>query len=746
MPKAKAVPKSAGSSCHVKAVLSSREELLALFRKFDINGDGVLEEAELTELIKAINGSDVALEESKSKMLFDQIDRNHDRRIVVAELVDYLLTEPPKAESCAEQEPGSVDGSATSTLGHDFSAPSVHHLENKLLATMRTVGFDKYAKVYEIEAKVIRAQGEKTVCPRDSKPGAAYVDSIGTRREDVGLAEFMLSYSWGYKVGDVVDTLTSFCSSRGNRLDSSYVWMCCFCINQHRVKAKDASGEKVPFDTFRNVFHQRVAGIGHIIAMMAPWYEPLYIGRVWCAFELYTANALDNAQVTVAMPPEEQEGFVKALSNKDGLSGLWRALGAIDIAAAEASVPSDKENILKLIGESPGFTQFNYMIAKKLQAWVVSTSESHLTKKFETQKQGQSAQEAKDLVGFVISVTELCQKLGDCQKAVLWCERGLKFVEDGGHPEAWASVICQNLSTLKYDLGEKEEAAALLKRAQTNENVHESKSMSLFSQGDAKLKGGQLAEALVDFEEALVLNDGKNLENLATIYINIGSLKGSLGDFGGSETAFRKVLDIEEARGNSQTPIVAQVFLNLGNCMAMRKQFDLAKEYFGKSMDIHMSLGTLEGSHGAKLVLNIAVTFWNAQDVKSASEFGGKAMTIMEACGMQQSEAYEKAQQLAQAVSKQQEGSRGIDELHTRILKVLKDLEVLMLEDGIPDQIKTTLSGWKEKLQSLGSELEGLIKQPTPNVSLEGLDGIATFVSKVQEQICSLQQKLEASR
>eukprot|EP00930_Biecheleria_cincta_P038781 TRINITY_DN26651_c0_g1_i1.p1 TRINITY_DN26651_c0_g1~~TRINITY_DN26651_c0_g1_i1.p1 ORF type:complete len:824 (-),score=207.93 TRINITY_DN26651_c0_g1_i1:87-2558(-) len=648
-----------------------------------------------------------------------------------------------QAESCAGQQSSFVDDSGKSFLGDDFSAPSVHHLEGKLLAIMRTAGFNRDAKVYEIEAKVIRAQGEKVVCPRDGKLGAAYIDSIGTRSEDVGLAEFMLSYSWGYQVGDIVDTLTSFCSSRGNQLEGCYVWMCCLCVNQHRVKEKEAAGEKVPFDTFQKLFHQRVKGTGHIIAMMAPWYDPLYIRRVWCAFELYTATALKNATVTVAMPPEEQQGFIKGLRQGSGISDLWRVLGDLDIASAEASVPDDKENILGLIEKSPGFQQFNYLVARHLQGWIVSTSEMYLKREFEVNK-GESPQEAKDLVSFVMSVSELCQKLGDAQKAISWLERCLKFVEDGGHPETWAAVILRNLSTLKYDLGLKVESSALLERATSCQKTDVTDSMSLFSRADAQLKCGQLAEALIDFEQAAVLNGGKNLEELGTIFINIGSVKGQLGDFDGCEAAFKKVVEIEQARGNAQTPIVAQAFLNLGNSMAMKSQYDLAHEYFDKSMDIHMRLGTLAGSHGAKLVMNMAVTLWNAKDVEGAAEKGKQAMKMLEACGMQQSDAYMKAQQLAQKLSEQQEGTREMDELHQSLQKTIKDLEVLLLEDAISDELKTTMTGWQEQLQRASSQVMEAAQQP--GVQLSGLDGLAAFVSGVQGNIRNLQQKLEAMR
>lgn len=44
--------------------------------------------------------------------------------------------------------------------------------------------------------------------------------------------------------------------------------------------------------------------IGHVLAMMAPWNEPFDLTRIWCAFELYTANE-DQVDVTIVMPPAQ---------------------------------------------------------------------------------------------------------------------------------------------------------------------------------------------------------------------------------------------------------------------------------------------------------------------------------------------------------------------------------------------------------------------------------------------------------
>jgi len=52
----------------------------------------------------------------------------------------------------------------------------------------------RLAKVYEIEAPVIRAIGLSTICPRDGLIGSSYTDAVD--QSDVARSTCMLSYTW----------------------------------------------------------------------------------------------------------------------------------------------------------------------------------------------------------------------------------------------------------------------------------------------------------------------------------------------------------------------------------------------------------------------------------------------------------------------------------------------------------------------------------------------------------------------
>merc|ERR1712232_1034088 len=124
----------------------------------------------------------------------------------------------------------------------------------------------------------------------------------------------------------------------------------------------------------------RVLGIGHIVALMAPWSKPAYLTRVWCDFEMFKAiQAGKDCKITITMPRKEADGMRDALCNK-GLDGLWKTLKGIKIENAQASVEDDKVQIMKLIEEQipGGASTINKKVAQRLQEWIISTCETFL--------------------------------------------------------------------------------------------------------------------------------------------------------------------------------------------------------------------------------------------------------------------------------------------------------------------------------------------------------------------------------
>jgi len=310
---------------------------------------------------------------------------------------------------------------ADPTLGHPLRGVSVHHLSTEFISQVEATGLSGDSKVYDIEPVVIRPRGQDTWCPRDGQLGAAYVDAIHGE-DHAGMATIMLSYTWGYRIGDVVDSLVEYCNRE--RLDPKrvYVWICCLCINQHKVIRASKVGQSVPFESFQKEFGSRVRGIGHVVLLMAPWHDPFYLTRVWCVYELYTA-AVENVQTTIIMPPGEEFRFREALCDKTSMDEVWKNLGKVDVENAKASVNADRVAILAMIKDGPGFIDFNACVVGKLKNWMVESSEACLKNNFDTDSSDISD---SAFLGICQNVNKLLRWTGEYERAAELLEPAIK--------------------------------------------------------------------------------------------------------------------------------------------------------------------------------------------------------------------------------------------------------------------------------------------------------------------------------
>jgi hypothetical protein len=100
--------------------------------------------------------------------------------------------------------------SLTQTEVLERQGPSVHHLNTDFITNTLKEVSNQMSKMIGItepaEANIhhmIQAYGKPAglivTCPRDGEPGAAYVDIL-SGEDHVGIANALLSYSWGYKV------------------------------------------------------------------------------------------------------------------------------------------------------------------------------------------------------------------------------------------------------------------------------------------------------------------------------------------------------------------------------------------------------------------------------------------------------------------------------------------------------------------------------------------------------------------
>jgi len=211
----------------------------------------------------------------------------------------------------------------------DLLGVSVYHLQHYLMKEVHKAGFNEKSKIYEIvdlnkilTKGIVREKGANITCPMDGRKGASYVHSIifeGENENDkdhYGKATVMLSYPWGYTIGDIINTLANYCINYNLDQKRTYVWICFLCVNQHRVVELKKRQKIVEFIIFRDIFERRVKGIGHLLPMISPWDNPGYLHRVWCLFELIIAKKY-GCKITMIMPDSDRLDFLKMLDDKN---------------------------------------------------------------------------------------------------------------------------------------------------------------------------------------------------------------------------------------------------------------------------------------------------------------------------------------------------------------------------------------------------------------------------------------------
>jgi len=533
---------------------------------------------------------------------------------------------------------------------YDFLAPSVHHLQTTFLEKLIDSGLTRDSTLYEIEdlqsnkLGLVRQKGVDVTCPIDGRPGAAYVhclESLGGSH--VGTATHMLSYAWGYSFGDIVDTLVDFCKTNKLSTKSTYIWICAFCNNQHRVVERD-----VPFEDFKFVFNNRVKGIGHILAMMTPWEDPGYLKRVWCIFEMYSAHADEDTKIEIIMPPLQKDSLMRAVmkptdsEGKSGLDELYATLASTKVENANATMPKDKDNILRLVKDGPGFNEFNSAINHLLRAWVTDTIlKAALDEEDNLDKNKNETMSRKETATYLTFCASFFSRVGGHQQAKILHQKGLDIYSTLGESEDTDELKARcynNLGTEYESLGQYEEALEMHhKCCEAFEKIygtdHENTSVSYFNIGAVLRKLKKNDEALEMFEKSIEIDKrikGENHIDVGLSYSYIGRVKQDYEDYDGAREMFEKSLKIRENLHGKNHPDVAIGYGDMGLFYHTQKKFDEAIKMHLMALAIQEQILGDNHPDTASIYQNIGGAYYEKELYQKSLEYHMKAKTAYE--------------------------------------------------------------------------------------------------------------------
>jgi len=459
-------------------------------------------------------------------------------------------------------------------------------------------GMSCAATIYDIEEPIILRKSGDVRCPRDGQMGSAYIDAISGPNE-AGLATLMLSYTWGYSVQDVQDSLLDFCKRFDLTPERTYVWICCFCINQHKVRAASSVGRTIPFEEFQKEFGFRVRKVNHLVALMSPWDKPNYLKRVWCDFELYTAIT-EEVAVSIIMPPAQTTSYHHAICEESGIDMMWKHFGNVRIQEAEASVKQDRNRILNIIRAGPGFDKLNSVVVKHLQHWMVSSSEAYLQECFAS---GDARATAPSTLKLCRRVNNLLRNMGHFKSAAAIVEQALEACHRVGMGEqATVAELLRQLGILRRKQKDLEAAERAFMEAWRIHEVTDTLetpdgALLMLELGITSLERNDLQSAHTALVggKAIAKKIGVLDGNLGGLfYRHHSTLHLMLGNLDEAEKELQNAQSVYERTGHMGSPAGANLQMCMGRIRHQRGELTEALKCYVRAQRIRERTGTSE--------------------------------------------------------------------------------------------------------------------------------------------------------
>lgn len=151
------------------------------------------------------------------------------------------------------------------------------------------------------------------------------------------------------------------------------------------------------------------------------------------------------------------------------------------------------------------------------------------------------------------------------------------------------------------------------------------KAMALHLRGFGYEYQGDYEKAMDLFREELrIFQELKDLKETSTVFSNIGSEWGNLGNSDSCIAYYLKSLAIDEQRGDSLGMSI--VYNNIGNIYSDEGVYDRAIEYFEKSLKIRQRMGAVK--RYIQCYSNLSSVYGRKQDFDKAEEYANKGLEL----------------------------------------------------------------------------------------------------------------------
>jgi len=509
----------------------------------------------------------------------------------------------------------------------DLLGVSVHYLATQFLQEVedddRITVSARDAVIYDLEDTrsttpgLIRRRGKNVLCPITNKMGAAYVHCL-SRVDDVGPSTHMLSYTWGYRVGDIVDTLQTYCKYKELDPRRTYFWICCLCNNQHRVHEALASDTPVSTETFLDVFKAKVLKIGNMVSMLDLWDNPFYLKRAWCVFEIYTA-VQHKVHVDIELPPRQKKKMIDDVFDMEteltgSLKQLYNTMANNKVEHAQASVKHDLETILKVLRDGLGYKRTNNLVNEIYRDWIKRTIDEHV--KQIRGKWTPQASQKEDFAVFCVRAGVFYNKYGEYSFVRELSEEALDYYKNGNEDNRTCANLYNNMGIARFWEGKYGKAMDLFQKALTicksvlgdhpdTANAHNGVALIFLTRMKTKSAINELNESLA----IQYVSVGKHHPSTAWTHFLMATAYMQLPKLDEALEIFEKAIEISESAWGKTHPTTALIYANTSACLGLMGRLEDSERLLKEAKQIRQAtLGlTHQDTMMCKAVIPLAV-------------------------------------------------------------------------------------------------------------------------------------------
>ena len=211
-------------------------------------------------------------------------------------------------------------------------------------------------------------KGKGIQCPRDQQEDCSIVDALDLQKM-ADRATHFLSWCWAYKLSTYAESWQLWLwenRKHGAGSGNVFVWQCLFCNNQYRIEENTNAIN----DSLGAIFRTRLLNIRKMVVLLDQFKEPVYLTRVWCVYEMYTALTSSEVSIDFMLPPQ-QASAIQTMIRDHGTKEIEQSFERVNSESATAARQEDADKVKCEIRQSTGgFAAVDEKVVEKMKDWV----------------------------------------------------------------------------------------------------------------------------------------------------------------------------------------------------------------------------------------------------------------------------------------------------------------------------------------------------------------------------------------